>query len=573
MARNFKIIFLFLLTTTSLVTAANSTIDDLHKFNLTYTGGFNRKTCYNRTLEYLKNGTLDRDSEVFFRDNNGRVMSEDKDITLTLPGCRTLCGERRDWYWDIGPRITTWLIPILLLISNVELSPLDKRRFFAIIHLVGDPIHSIWSLVHKIDAWDQCYALAEQYARPPNRLQRVIATVFAGFEEIKGPDITSEYFKMIVNNARLNNDDNYRHWRLAAVELADSRSDEILRTTLAIVLYFYHIIASFVEEVGGDQSSLPGGRIGTAMFISWLVPVVLLSNSIGGFTSRRSASSILIRFAENTGLPLDFQMRKSCRLGRTDALETDYFQSLGWSGAIYTFRTWKTRYMTGKAKDWRTALILCISIAPICIGMSGAFIIIWHTLPVGLACRHLWVLSVFTLYFLSATITWFSYSKKIVTGVYHWHFVLWKDALIGITSLLIIFLSSSGLFNSCYCFSGSFYHRDRAHIPLNSDPFYERKNNTIFPAVVTICLFLELAVFATIAKVWWNGLQVMRWSEKARAEEWKGARGATRSTHGHPPNTQSYQLLVRKPVNRRAQGMNDDQRGRHHLLSISDSSP
>lgn len=308
MGRKLKIVFLFLLSTTSFVAAANSTIDDLHSFNLTYTGGFNRKTCYARTLEYLKNGTLDRDSEVFFRDNNGRIMSQDEDITLTLRGCNTLCGSRQDWYWDIGPRITAWLIPILLLISNVELSPLDKRRFFAIIHLIGDPIHSIWSLVHKIDAWDQCYDRAGPYSRAYSRLQRVVATVFAGFEEIRGPDLNFEFFQTIVDDGGLGDDAKYRYWRLAAVELADSRSDEILRTTLAIILYFYHVIASFVEEVGGDQSSLPGGRIGTAMFISWLVPVVLLSNSIGGFTSRRSASSILVRFAKDTGMPLDFQM-------------------------------------------------------------------------------------------------------------------------------------------------------------------------------------------------------------------------------------------------------------------------
>lgn len=205
--------------------------------------------------------------------------------------------------------------------------------------------------------------------------------------------------------------------------------------------------------------------------------------------------------------------------------------------------------------------------------MTGAFIIIWHTLPVGFACRHLWVIFVFTLYFLSAAITRFSHIDETLTGKYHWHFVLWKDAVIGIISLLAIFLSSSGLFNSCYCFSGSFYHRGRAHIPLNSDPFYKRKNNTVFPAVVGICLFLELAVFAIIAGIWWNGLQVMRWSEKARAEEWEAAGGGIRSKRRHRPGMQSYQLQVRNPVYRRPQGTNDDQRGMHRLLPTSAISP
>jgi hypothetical protein len=568
MSRSVKIVCVSFLSTISFVIAANITLDDISRFNLTHIGGFNRKTCYRRTFDYLNNGTLDRDSEVFFRDDSGRVISEDEDITLTLPGCWALCGAGRGWFWDIGPRLTTWLIPILLLISNVELSPLDKRRFFAIIHLIGDPIDSIWSLVHKIDAWDQCYTLAAQYASSASsasssdRDQRVIATVFAGIEETRGPDVTSDYFRTVVNMSGLNEDAKYHQWSLAAVELADSRTYEILRATLAIILFFYQVIASFIEEVGGDQTSPPGGRIGTAMFISWLVPLVLLSNLIGGFTSRRSASNVLIRFAEHTGLPLDFPVRKSTRLGRRKALETDYFQSLSWSGAIYTFRTWKTGYLSGKPDRWRTALLFCISIAPICIGMTGSFIILWQTLPVGLACRHVWVISVFLSYFVSSFITWVSNSDSFATGVYHWHFVLYKDGLIGITSLLMIFLSSSGLFNSCFCLSGSFYYRGRSHVSLNSDPFYERKNKTIYPAVVAICLFLQLAVFALIAGIWWNGLQVMRWSEKARADDWAAAGGATRSSHGHAAGTQH---LVGCPVRQRAQEMTGGERGMQHL--------
>ena len=535
MSRKVKTVCLFLLRNTPVVTAAISNLDEIRRSNLTWVGGFNRTGCYSRTLDYLNKNILTNDSEVFFRDGSGRPMSEKQDITLTLPGCQALCGESQAWYWDIGPRITTWLIPILLLVSNVELSPLDKRRFFAVIHLIGDPIDSIWSLVHKIDAWDRCYNLAaEQYAASSDRVQRVIATVFAGFEEIKGPDITSKYLlQTLIKTANPFQEVNYRQWRLAAVGLADSRSDEILRTTLAIIIYFYHVIASFVEEVGGEQSSAPGGRIGTAVFISWLVPAVLLSNSIGGFTSRRSASNILIRFAQSTGLELDFSLRNSTRLRRSKPLQTDYFESLGWSGAIYTFRPWKTRYLTDNPGGWGTAFIFCISIAPVVIGTTGSFIIMWHNLPVGFGCRHLWIIALFTLYFVSTFITWASHSRCFATGAYHWHFVLYKDGLVGLMSLLAIFLSSSGAFNSCYCFSGSFYYRGQGRVPLNSDPFYERKNGTVYPTVVAICLFLELAVFAVIAWLWWNGLQVMRWSEKARVEEWEAAEGRTRLMHGH----------------------------------------
>lgn len=527
MSQNMKFGFLLLLTITPIISATNFTLSELQKSNLTWQGKFDRNSCYHRTQGYLDDRTLVKNREVFFYDDSNKTLLQNDPIALTLPACRVLCGGGQDWYWDSGPRISSWLFPLLLLISNVELSPLDKRRFFAIIHLIGDPIDSMWSLVHKIDAWDQCHTLATNtYANSPPELQRVVATVFAGFEEVTGPYFTSDYLLETLIHADPTQEPNGRHWRMAAIELADSRSDEILRTTLAIVLYFYQVIASFIEQVGGTQSSPPGGRIGTAMFISWLVPVVLLSNTVGGFTSRRSAFNVVTRFASSVGLPLDFvPPSQSTHLGQSQSHETDYFESLGWSGAIYTFRTWKTGYLDGEVYRWRTALIFCTSIAPIVIGMTGSFIIIWNTLPIGFTCRHFWVIGVFTSYFISAFITWVSKSDRFATGSYHWHFVLYKDGVFGLTSLFMIFLSSAGLFNSCYCFSGVFQYHSESRVVLDSDPFYERKNKTLYPAVVAICLSLQLAVFAGIVWRWWKGLQVMRWSEGARAEEWRAAGG------------------------------------------------
>ncbi|KAL8661046.1 MAG: hypothetical protein Q9202_005977 [Teloschistes flavicans] len=246
--------------------------------------GFVRDECFARVLVYLANGTLSPNDEVFFRNADGRPMSAPANLTLTLSGCRKLCGLRQKWYADIGERLSVWLLPVLLLISNVELSPLDKRRFSAIIHLVGDPIHSFWSLLDKLDAWDHCYRLAEQFGPKCQCCTRTIATVFAGFEETSGPGtVTRQNLNNLADKYHLTA--NFGMWRRAALDLADSRTDEFFRTWLAIVLYIYQLIGGFVKEIGGEPSSPPGGRIATSVFLSWLVPVVLLSNAIGNFPS------------------------------------------------------------------------------------------------------------------------------------------------------------------------------------------------------------------------------------------------------------------------------------------------
>ena len=522
-----SIISIFLFSTISLVAAAD--------FSLGVK--FNRKECYAQILNLVNNGTLSPNDEVFFRDNIGLPMFNPNNLTLTLSGCQKLCGPKQGWYPDIGPRLETGLFPILLLISNIELSPLDKRRFLAIVHLLGDPIDSIWSLIHKIDAWDRCYSLSEEQDAFCGRCKRVIATVFAGFEEIEGPKITSpEYFDTLRKSSGLYQG-KFREWRRTAGELADGRTDEFLRTCLATLLYICQVIATFDPDIGGGNTSPPGGRIGTTMFISWLVPAVLLSNVIGGFTSRRTCFDILSRFAERTNLsifppgPGESTLFPECAyLERTS--KTEYLKSLGWSGAIYSFRPWKTRYITCERDRRRTALILFLSISPICIGMAGAFIIM--TVPNGFDCRHIALIGIFLAWFVSAFITWLPYSLRFATGKYHWRFTLVKDALIAIPSIVVIFLSSCGLFNSCFCWSGFFFYGDSAHVSLSLNPFYD---NTFYPAIVGICLFLQLSVFVIITTTWRHGLKLMRWSERAKREQWENAneRGPYKRANGSSP--------------------------------------
>ncbi|KAL9607527.1 MAG: hypothetical protein Q9167_007567 [Letrouitia subvulpina] len=484
--------------------------------------GFVREECLKRTLDNIANGKLSPNDDVFMRDAAGRPMSDPKDLTLTLPGCNKLCGPEQRWYSDIGPRVSVWLLPVLLLVSNIELSPLDKRRFYAIFHLLGDPIHSFWSIIDKLDSWDHCYRSAEQYEPDCEHCRRVIATVFAGFEEIRGPEIMSKRnFKLLADEHSLT--DKFQQWRRAAVEIADSRTDEFFRTCLAILLFIYQLIAGFVKEVGGESSSPPGGRVATGVLLSWLIPIALLSNAVGNFTSRYTCWDILSRFVERTGGRLELPDSESVLLQNVPALartcRTPYIESLAWSGGIYTYRT-SRRQNTNAQRSWfRVITIYFISIFPICIGMLGGFIILWYLIPNGLNCRHLWMIGVVTAWFASAMITKMSYSTNFVTGKYHLHFVLAKDTLIAIPSIAIIFLSASGLFNSCKCWSGFLYYGKGAHVALNTEPFFERNDRTIYPLVFGVCLAAQLALFGTVAVVWRRGFRVFRWSESARREE------------------------------------------------------
>lgn len=325
-------------------------------------GKFDRPTCKDAILELQKEPNFTKNTlQYFIKDSaSGLLLNGSSNMTVTRHGCNEFCGGW-SWYWDALPRLLTWILPILLLLSNIELSPIDKKRFMTVFHALGDPIDSLWSLIHKIYIWNRLYAIgltkspprieqtrgfitiisivveffrnryhrARQFLRlepirPDEELgtdlsrhdrARIIATVLSGFEEISGAKIESEdYYHMITRQlGRLGEPEEdatkFEEWRRTARILADSRTNEFPRTCLAIIVYILGVIAAFIPEVGGGNTSPPGGRIGSAIFLSWLVPLILVSNTIGAFTSRRTCLTIMRQFVE----------RITCPAGTTDA--------------------------------------------------------------------------------------------------------------------------------------------------------------------------------------------------------------------------------------------------------------
>ena len=208
---------------------------------------FDRAECFTKAKNLLSNHSLSPTSPFFFRDTfDSPPYNGIENMTLTLDGCDALCGPKQTWYTDVGPRLTVWLIPVLVLLVNVEVGPMGRYNFLAILHLLGDPIDSIWSLLHKLDAWDRCSALAARCDDVCPSCQRVIA----GHEEVQGPRIKSErYFESLLQQPMRAT--HFNEWRRAAVRLADSRTAALGRTVFALLLYVFKLICSLVPAICG----------------------------------------------------------------------------------------------------------------------------------------------------------------------------------------------------------------------------------------------------------------------------------------------------------------------------------
>lgn len=102
-------------------------------------------------------------------------------LTLTYAACKNAVGI--DWVpyevHGVYDRLILWRVPLIALIATTTLPALGFwRQVFTIIHLIGDPIDTVWSLLYKLASAEKC----SEWARQANK-----DSIFT-----RGPDNISE---------------------------------------------------------------------------------------------------------------------------------------------------------------------------------------------------------------------------------------------------------------------------------------------------------------------------------------------------------------------------------------------
>lgn len=75
-------------------------------------------------------------------------------LALTFQGCVDAVGKSITYYsrQDVYDRVILWRVPLLALWLTATLPPFGiHTQTFTLLHLVGDPIDSIWSLLYRLD--------------------------------------------------------------------------------------------------------------------------------------------------------------------------------------------------------------------------------------------------------------------------------------------------------------------------------------------------------------------------------------------------------------------------------------
>ncbi|KAK1829770.1 hypothetical protein QBC39DRAFT_412761 [Podospora conica] len=581
---------------------------------------FDHETCIDRITTYLNTTiTANQNSTIpyplIFAKPDTAYLTSPTNMIITVPACQLLCSNPsryrpfRDWYPDRGPRIMTWIVPVALLLSSIELSPLDKRRFDAVLHAVGDPVDVLWAFLHKLRVRTRIYALAHAYALDSGGDQDAViaAVVLSAFEDLLSPDLRSyETFKHLLVFfwiGRGQGGDEVHEvarllWRDAAIDLSDARSDERLRSMLAVALYVLQILSAFIVDIGGGPTNPPGGVIAVAATLTFLIPAVLFSSWIGAPTSRRGTLRAVKGLVERVErlrfdrkVPWDLATLNGPGLGpdRVRELEgwllgagiplaeRDKFgvplvaqatvpAPFDWggfhlNGGKDTYRPWKMRVLKDDPilpeqwwtrRRWREAFVrkdapweAFLASLPVWSGVAAGLGILSLAGEGGFSCRHVLLLSILGAWMASVVSTTLSFrlfcwdparrSREL-----HWWFCLFKGLVVGTSVLGFVGMTAAGFFSSCSCWGRELIRGSGAEVNLSVNERNWENVRGKFPGIVSALLFFQVGFTVLVLRANRDGIRVLRWSETRRHAAWLNKE--------LPPNSKGIRGRVRRNV-------------------------
>ena len=91
-------------------------------------------------------------------------------LALTYQGCVAAVGVSAEYYsrQDVYERVILWRVPLLALWATTTLPAFAiHTQVFTLVHLIADPIDTIWSLLYKLDLAKRTVRWAEEKDSTP----------------------------------------------------------------------------------------------------------------------------------------------------------------------------------------------------------------------------------------------------------------------------------------------------------------------------------------------------------------------------------------------------------------------
>jgi len=215
-------------------------------------GPFDRDGCLAQVTSMLKSDNISMisNSSLFFHDSNGLLLSNNMTSPILTPsGCEQLCSAYARPPKNSVPRLIAWLLPIMLLVTNVHYAPIGWQTYLAVFLLIGDPIDSMLSLLSIPQGWNRRFAIPsepqqQKKQRPDPRQakrEKSIAIILLSFGDClslpNNTDISQNIYDKWLASTKLSSSDLDALTHKTAAKLAECRTSEMLRAWSALLLY------------------------------------------------------------------------------------------------------------------------------------------------------------------------------------------------------------------------------------------------------------------------------------------------------------------------------------------------
>lgn len=375
---------------------------------------------------------------------------------LTYDACIQLNSKGNDWGFfvmsDVRYRFQLWKAPLIQLMAQMQLPPLGwTSNAFVILHLIGDPLDTIWSLSHKVylthrrvEKWSHdkdCDAMATivishdewgEGNRMEDTLFQAISVGEPNVQDAPNLSLVEDQQEGIRNACRN-----------AAQSLSADRSTNFIPVAVSVAIFFGAIRIAFDKKFSDtsmiNEGITPYYIAHTALYFS-ILPSILLSAIIGVSQDQDSIPHILRQLRSDT----------KDEMMLPDGLN---FWKRIISGGIYSWQPKKWQCLTSNDGDacWKRRLIAFLSWSSVLSGCLVAIYTAYTAPPTGFGCREIAMTSTLGLWILSASFDIYAECSFKPKRCYTLIFL--KDLICSLAILVYHVAMYLGTYNRCSCWT------------------------------------------------------------------------------------------------------------------------
>lgn len=474
---------------------------------------------------------------------------------LTFDSCRHLCGNGIDvWPADqIAERFTLWIFPAGVLMAHFHYAAISlANTLFITSHHISSPIDSMRSMLTRLSIQRRYIHLAEE-------VHQVYGGVRSGFERDKGflrhlfrheVHPNSQHLAVIwcaydefglgdvsktLDDAKENpynwpcGDEEWFYVKKAAYQLTTNRTESQRPTWIAVIGYLGAISAAFIRTKILRQNNQTSHTIAVVALLSYFVPLVLISSTIGVFRSVPDALNVLQQLHRNisyhrreSGPPKKPELHPQLELptlrrdptATSDDVEIPNSSTLGpesWDQDLERLREWLTiAPWTGMNSSWRPGKPVTVnsvernhrprkmlaSLAFVLLGSySPAVVLSYFSGSVGFGCRcGAWTM-ILGVWLVSLSLD-YAIKNRIRSPRMQWICTKYKDTIFSSFIIAAILAIQVGILNSCYCRANVLTdHEKKGGVDLG--PFRAKEWNLnwiVWPTVTAVGFSLMMVV-------------------------------------------------------------------------------